>query len=233
MTTSNPFAAALADAARQGYIGSGRRSFTSTGGVRVERNEVRVPVKALISERQHSYAVDLLDKRNLAAETRPAWRDRLVELCADVYRNGGAMLWELDRTQASALIDCLTALPVRERAPLSPAQQEVAAQPVSVPAGRYAVEIGETLAFVQVDRPEEGRWAGYTFVTRQLADDFVRVSRQQAAAILDAIAAVGPAEASKRYGREIGECGVCHRTLTNEDSRAAGIGPQCAKKIGW
>lgn len=225
MTTSNPFAAALADAAKLGY--------TSTGGVRVERNRIKVPLRSLITERQHSYAMDLLDKRNLAAEARPAWRDRLVVLCADVYRTGGAMLWELDRTQASALIDCLTALPVRERAPLSAAQREVAAQPVSVPAGRYAVEFGETLAFVQVDRPEEGRWAGYTFVTRQLGDDFVRVSRQQAATILDAIKADGPAEASKRYGRELGECGVCHRKLTNEDSRAAGIGPVCAAQSGW
>ena len=227
MTTSNPFAAALADAAKLGY--------TSTGGVRVERNRIQVPLRSLITERQHSYAVDLLDKRNLAAEARPAWRDRLVVLCADVYRTGVAMLWELERTQASALIDCLTALPVRERAPLSPAQQEVAKQVPSneVPVGRYAVEMGETLAFVQVDRPEDGRWAGYTFVTRQLADEFVRVSRQQAATILDAIQAAGPAEASKRYGREIGECGVCHRTLTNEDSRAAGIGPVCAAKTGW
>ena len=97
MTTSNPFAAALADAAQQGYIGSGRRTYERPAA----------PVKALISERQHSYAVDLLDRRNLAAETRPAWRNRLVELCADVYRNGGAMLWELNRSQASALIDYL------------------------------------------------------------------------------------------------------------------------------
>lgn len=223
MTTSNPFAAALADAAQQGYIGSNRPRYQRPAKV----------VEVSISERQHSYAVDLLDKRNLAAESRPAWRDRLVVLCADVYRTGGAMLWELNRSQASALIDCLTALPIRERAPLSEAQREVAAQPVSVPAGRYAVEVGETLAFVQVDRPEEGRWAGYTFVTRQLADEFVRVSRQQATAILEAIKAIGPAEASKRYGREIGECGVCHRTLTNEDSRANGIGPVCAAKSGW
>jgi len=31
-----------------------------------------------------------------------------------------------------------------------------------------------------------------------------------------------------RYGKEIGECGICGRTLTDEESRAAGIGPVCA-----
>jgi uncharacterized protein DUF6011 len=33
-----------------------------------------------------------------------------------------------------------------------------------------------------------------------------------------------------RYGQELGECGHCGRTLTDEASRAAGIGPVCASK---
>jgi hypothetical protein len=35
------------------------------------------------------------------------------------------------------------------------------------------------------------------------------------------------------YGREIGRCGRCHRHLTDEDSRAAGLGPDCASKMGF
>ena len=35
------------------------------------------------------------------------------------------------------------------------------------------------------------------------------------------------------YGREIGRCGRCHRSLTDEGSRAAGLGPECASKIGF
>ena len=42
-----------------------------------------------------------------------------------------------------------------------------------------------------------------------------------------------PKEASIRFGKEVGECGVCHSPLTNEASRAAGIGPVCARKKGW
>ena len=30
-----------------------------------------------------------------------------------------------------------------------------------------------------------------------------------------------------------GSCGHCGRTLTNEESRARGIGPICAGKMGW
>lgn len=56
---------------------------------------------------------------------------------------------------------------------------------------------------------------------------------------VDAMLAIGrkidvdPKEAMLRYGRELGECGHCGRTLTNDHSRAAGIGPVCAKGKGW
>jgi Family of unknown function (DUF6011) len=40
----------------------------------------------------------------------------------------------------------------------------------------------------------------------------------------------GAEQASKRYGRELGNCGRCGRTLTDDASRAAGIGPVCASK---
>ena len=51
--------------------------------------------------------------------------------------------------------------------------------------------------------------------------------------ILARIAAVGAEAASARYGHEIGECGICGRQLTNDESRARGIGPVCAAKAGW
>lgn len=103
-----------------------------------------------------------------------------------------------------------------------------------VPAGRYAVtgEDGQTV-FVKVDRPTEGQWAGYTFVKVQAGDDLHRVSRTTANALLGKIAADGVQDAMLRYGREIGSCGHCGRTLTNEESRAAGIGPVCRDKMGW
>jgi len=42
-----------------------------------------------------------------------------------------------------------------------------------------------------------------------------------------------PKAASKAYAQESGECGVCGRTLTTPESLAAGIGPECARRLGW
>jgi uncharacterized protein DUF6011 len=120
---------------------------------------------------------------------------------------------------ASAAITALFALP-RGAATAAP----------EVPAGRYAVEHEGTLKFYRVDRPTEGRWAGYTFVKVQASDDLYPVRGRAAASVLTAIAA-DPREAMLRYGREIGSCGHCGRTLTDDASRAAGIGPVCATKF--
>lgn len=105
---------------------------------------------------------------------------------------------------------------------------------VTVPAGRYAIEMDGTLKFYVVDRPTEGHWAGYTFVKVQASDEtFPIKNRAMRQAILDRIDEVGVEEAMLRYGREIGRCGHCGRTLTNEESRARGIGPVCAGKMGF
>ena len=103
---------------------------------------------------------------------------------------------------------------------------------IDVPAGRYAVEINGKLGFFKVDRPTEGRWAGYVFVKQMASDTEYPVRGFRRGAVLDVIA-VDPQAASLRYGQEIGACGVCGRTLTDEDSRARGIGPICADKMGW
>jgi len=39
-----------------------------------------------------------------------------------------------------------------------------------------------------------------------------------------------PTAATVLYGRETATCGRCGRALSNDASRAAGIGPECAKK---
>ena len=103
--------------------------------------------------------------------------------------------------------------------------------------GRYAIPTQEgatnELAFYKVDRPTEGRWAGYVFVKRLVGPEEQRLSQKQSAAILAKIGEFGAEKASKLYGKEIGHCGVCGRRLTNDESREAGIGPICAQGLGW
>lgn len=102
-----------------------------------------------------------------------------------------------------------------------------------VPAGRYAiVRLGKT-EFFRVDRPSEGRWSGYTFVSQQAGDtDWPVRNRQSREDVLTVIGRDVKA-AMLRYGMELGQCGECGRALTNEESRAAGIGPVCRAKHGW
>jgi hypothetical protein len=122
-------------------------------------------------------------------------------------------------------------------ATLTRTQQPVSTDPV--PAGRYALELPghpddrPSIRFYKVDRPTEGRWAGFVFLKVQAGDDEHPIkARDEKARILAAIGA-DIKGAMLRYGREIGACGHCGRTLTNDDSRARGIGPVCIGKMGW
>jgi len=132
----------------------------------------------------------------------------------------------LDKGDASAAIEWLK----RREVNTTPAAS-VTAPEFEVPAGRYAIEVDGTVKFYRVDRPTEGRWAGYTFVKVQASDDLYPVRGASAQIVLDAIRNDGPLNASVRYGRAIGACGRCGRTLTDADSIANGIGPICASKF--
>jgi hypothetical protein len=118
-------------------------------------------------------------------------------------------------------------------------------QPLPFPEGRYAVlarqggpndmivrgtEEGLITKFYKVDAPLEGRWAGYVFLKVQASDDLHDIrSRDHVEGVINSIIAQGWKECLLRYGREIGRCGHCGRTLTNEESRAYGIGPVCRR----
>lgn len=103
-----------------------------------------------------------------------------------------------------------------------------------VPEGRYALETKNGLRFYKIDRPETGRWAGYTFVTIEHGDQMgTRVTDSaRKGKILRAIGE-NPQEAMLRYGRELKQCGHCGKNLRNKVSRERGIGPVCFGKVNW
>lgn len=106
---------------------------------------------------------------------------------------------------------------------------------VEVPEGRYAV-VGEdhVTRFYKVDRPTEGRWAGYVFVKVQASDELHNLrSKASRNDVLRRIAEAGIEASMALYGKELGKCGHCGRTLTDEESRAYGIGPICRGKMGF
>lgn len=101
--------------------------------------------------------------------------------------------------------------------------------PAIVPAGRYALDVDGVTKFYVVDKPESGAWKGKTFLSVLASDDKHPVKFAAKDKVLAAIA-VDVKGAMISYGLLVGKCGRCGRTLTDAESRAAGIGPVCAGK---
>jgi len=104
-----------------------------------------------------------------------------------------------------------------------------------LPGGHYALLDDEgTWKFYRVSWGKEGgRWEGRAFLEVQASDDLHKVRNPHTRNSIFARIAEDPKEAALQYGHQIGRCSVCNRTLTNENSIAAGIGPKCAGDRGW
>lgn len=141
----------------------------------------------------------------------------------------------LKHCTVQSAINVLKAQPRKE----APAQREesavsaIAAAAPLVPAGYYAVGEDDDLRFYQVDKPTTGRWKGYVFIKVQASDEFHQIkSIPERARILTEIAKDARG-AAIRYGKKIGRCSICNRTLTKPNSIDMGIGPICASRQGW
>jgi hypothetical protein len=196
--------------------------------------------EAPATQRQRDYLLGLLGSRDLLAS------DAMKEAAGSDTQAGmdsyvaiiKPQVDGLGKVRASNMIGHLKALPLKH-----PAQQKGSFQfgPIKsdVPQGRYAVTGDDgTTDFYRVDRPTEGRWAGHIFVKLGLGGPYgeprwERIPLRNVQTILDKVAKAGPKEAMLRYGKELGHCGHCGRTLTNPDSIEAGIGPVCRGKMGW
>lgn len=76
------------------------------------------------------------------------------------------------------------------------------------------------------------RFPGRRYLKVQASDEFHLIrNAAHRRAILVTIGHVGVKESQAEYGKHIGRCGRCHRTLTDELSRSRGIGPDCWEKM--
>lgn len=103
------------------------------------------------------------------------------------------------------------------------------------PAGYYAVpgENGRPLDFYRIDKPEKGKWRGWTFIKMVIggkSDASIR-DHERIYRVLEAIQG-NPERAAWLYGTEIGNCDKCNTHLTDATSRQHGRGPECRKKYG-
>lgn len=174
----------------------------------------------LASKAQFDFIKSLVTERELEAHIAST-----VE-----YMRGRAVKGEMTSREASGLIDVLLTQPKKVVAP-TPSPAPEAASPV-VPDGRYALRTDDDgVDFFRVESPTTGRWVGRTFVSVQASDELYPLRNQgQRDGILARIAE-DVKGASALYGQELGQCGVCGRTLTDDVSRARGIGPVCNDKF--
>lgn len=186
---------------------------------------------------------DLLDSvpdapADLRTEAQADLMDRLIEQIAALDSETGRKAarwtdgmtdsgqWTPGRTgNASAWISSMIAK-VRELKASAPAAPVAPAAEVAD--GRYAVEFGGALKFYKV---KNGRQAGMVFLDVQASDEWHSIRNYTTKVQILALIAQDAKAAMIRYGQEIGECGHCGRTLTDEASRAAGIGPICSGKM--
>lgn len=123
---------------------------------------------------------------------------------------------------ASAFIDQLMAMPKLAKGARSANLPEV-------PKGRYAIENADgVLTFYHV-----GVRQGEVVIDVKAGPNTHEIpfTEKGYTTILQAILDAGVKAATVRYGHELGCCGVCGRDLTDETSRAAGIGPVCAQRF--
>lgn len=94
----------------------------------------------------------------------------------------------------------------------------------------YALHVGSDVKFYRVRRPSTGKYAGRTYIDLEVSDETIRMPWKESASALDRIAA-DPMAAAVLYGQETKRCAICHRRLTQQESRERGIGPKCLAKV--
>ena len=183
------------------------------------------------TDRQVSFLRRLLEQKVVRAEIRQQIETQL-EL-------------GMAKRQASIFIDGLLRCddqPVAPPLPPAPPAYPPAVSPgprgdhwPKVQEGRYAVidPAEGVLKFYQVDKPKEGRWEGFTFLSVFASSERHPIKAFETKKRIMDVIAKDPRAALERYGKELGVCGVCGRELTDPLSRHIGIGPICRGKLGY
>lgn len=217
-----------------GLVGPG------TVDTRPYQDEVGMP-----SDRQRAFIDSLMG--DLKALDLGLWNEGMAYIC----RMSENKAWDRSRGgNVSRWIDTLkTKIAALRSAGVDRGTPDYAGQPSYVPASgnvqhdalptrnnksgkpmpqHYAVEIDGVLKFYQI---KPGSKPGWWWVDAQASDTLFPVRNVATKnEILRAIVAAGAEACRARYGQEIGECGRCGRTLTDELSRSRGIGPDCWEK---
>jgi hypothetical protein len=197
-----------------------------------ERTPVPAQFRDKITPRQREYILGLLAERQLPErDDMPA---RLDSLMKSLRISEDPEEFGMGKKQASNTIEWLLGLPKKE-AP----SEETQTFKEAIPDGYYALRDLEgyknEINFFRINTGKKGgRWEGFQFVTHIVAGEHNHAIKGDARGkVFVAIINQDAKKARELYGQEIGRCGVCNRMLTDDTSRALGIGPVCAGREGW
>jgi len=184
-----------------------------------------VPMEAPKTDRRSPAQAALMDR--LISEITEL--DAALGSAARIWTDGmtAAGEWTYGRDARTGISRWIDALIERSKALKAAARTAPQAPVAQVEDGRYAVQEDGVLRFFRV---KNGRRPGFVFLDIQASDEWHAIRNVSRIHAVLALIAQDAQAAMIRYGHELGECGRCGRTLTDEASRAAGIGPICISK---
>lgn len=198
------------------------------------------PVVIKATDKQKAYLLGLLDAREIDSDARQAMIDRIN---GDEVSKSRATDWIgrlLDKPKlASARGNPVGRISVKYEEVLLDDGKEhrvgyvVGAGPNRVPRGRYALDTSGHPNFINNTtffKLWVGARNGWKVFVQASDDEFEVDFWDKKRWVIEAIAKA-PEESMALYGRELGKCGMCGRTLTNDESRELGIGPVCRSKL--
>lgn len=195
----------------------------------IKVNTPRTPVTAEFEEKirpaQRSYLLDLIGKKYV----KPDQQGKLDTIVKCLRISEDPEEYGMSKAKASELITWFLRQPDKPRE-----QQASASEPAhDVPDGYYALREmpghKNEITFYRLNTGKHGRWKGFQFIDMVVGGGsrYPQRGADVRKQIYTAIKEQGINEARKLYGQEIGRCGVCNRELTDDTSRALGIGPVC------
>lgn len=177
------------------------------------RTPVAPPSEPLVTAPMAKFIRGLLDSRAVSDDLKARWSAQVVEGHETLSKEKG-----------HKAIDWLKKQPYAPKVVPTPVERPT----FEVPDGRYALDSISGKNEIVFYRVTKNR--GYWNVDLQVSDNWVRVNWDKAQSVLSRIEKDGWKEAMARYGKELEFCGHCGKPLTDDESRARGIGPVCFAK---
>ena len=201
------------------------------------------PRPAKVTDRQRSFLLDLIRDRYV----KPDQQAKLDTVVKSLRISEDPEEFGMSKDDASKLITWFLKQPMKPKDdntreiadPHAPAWNEAQARARNsdVPDGYYALKnmpghSNET-TFYRLRTGRNAPWIGFQFIDQVVGHGKrYPVKGPAASKVRDVIKEQGINEARQLYGQEIGACGRCGRELTDDTSRARGIGPDCWAIMG-